>query len=180
MKEIWKDIPNYEGYYQASNTGRIKSIDRVVKAKGNGLVLKKGKVLSQQTSNDGYFQISLCCKSVKKYFRVHRLIALTFIDNPKGLPVVNHKNRKTKDNAVENLEWCTIQYNCTYMDAHLKGSEKRSHKIGQYSKDGELLNKFKSISITSNYGFNPGKVSMVCNGQRKHHKGFIFKRIDRL
>lgn len=110
MSEIWKDIPGYEGLYQVSNKGRIKALSRLRK---NGR-FRKEQVL-KNTECKGYEKIKLCddMMNSKRYF-VHRLVATAFICNPDNLPCVNHKDENPSNNSVENLEWCTRQYNNTY------------------------------------------------------------------
>ena len=98
MKEIWKDCKGYEGLYQVSSLGRVWSV-------------RKQRYLSQNRktgSNEGYMEVVLIAKNgKKKYERVHRLVALAFLDNPNSFPVVNHLNSIKDDNRVENLEWMT-------------------------------------------------------------------------
>lgn len=100
--EIWKDCKGYEGKYQVSTQGRVWSVkgQRYLK----GTVTKKGYVYVHLTAKNG--------KAVKE--RLHRLVALTFLDNPDNLPVVNHKDENKLNNSVDNLEWCSHKYNCNY------------------------------------------------------------------
>ena len=100
--EIWKDIPNLKGY-QVSNIGRIKS-----------LKFKNEKILKYFVNEIGYPTINLYEGTKRKQYRVHRLVAQAFIDNPNNYPCINHKNEIKTDNRVENLEWCTIGYNNVY------------------------------------------------------------------
>ena len=112
-KEIWQSIPNYEGYYEASNLGKIRSLDREILSKRIGWsnLNVKGKVLKPRNDKDGYETVVLCKDTIKKYARVHILIAETFIPNPNNLPQVNHSNNIRNDNNVNNLEWGTVQSN---------------------------------------------------------------------
>lgn len=109
-EEIWKDIPRYEGYYQASSLGRIRSLDRDVFNKGTKQHLK-GKIRVASPDPDGYLGLLLSKDGVNKSFRVNRLIALTFIPNPENKPEVNHKDLNKRNNRVENLEWCSRKEN---------------------------------------------------------------------
>ena len=117
MKELWKDIEGYEGLYQVSSLGAIRSLDRYrnrPSKSGNMYIQRyKGKVL-KQTLNDGYFTIYLHKDGVNKFYSVHRLVAKAFIPNPNNLPQVNHKDENKQNNCVENLEWCTAKYNVNY------------------------------------------------------------------
>ena len=122
---IWKDIPGYEDLYQVSNTGKIfsKTTNRELS------VIQKG---------NGYTCITLCDKDHnKKQFRIHQLVARAFIPNPNNLPMINHKNEIKNDNRVENLEWCTAQYNISY------GSrpERISQKLKGVPKSKEAIEK---------------------------------------
>ena len=115
MKEIWKDIPEYEGLYQASNLGNIRVLNRVVNSgiKNNNTVIRKGKLLKQRI-NQGYYEVALSKDNKKRFLKVHRLIAITFIPNLNNLPSINHKDENKLNNRVDNLEWCSIKYNCNY------------------------------------------------------------------
>lgn len=111
--EIWKDIPGYEGIYQVSNLGRIKSIDRYIYFINNGTPTKKfhkGRILKQDIDEDGYYRINLRYNNKDKRYGVHRLVASAFISNDKNLPTVNHKDGNKQNNSVENLEWATVEY----------------------------------------------------------------------
>ncbi|WP_407505086.1 NUMOD4 domain-containing protein [Elizabethkingia meningoseptica] len=107
----WKDIPGYNGMYQASTNGHIRSLDRIV-SNGNGLFMKKGVVLKTTLDKNGYLTLNLYnSDKVKKLWKVHRLIAITFISNPENKATVNHLNSLRNDNRVENLEWATFSEN---------------------------------------------------------------------
>ena len=101
MVEVWKDIPNYEGFYQASSFGRIKSFHRH----------KKGKILKPATDAIGRKQVCLVKNSVHKHMRVHRLVMLAFIPNPLNKATVNHKDGNPSNNYLTNLEWATLSEN---------------------------------------------------------------------
>jgi hypothetical protein len=103
--EIWKDIPNYEGYYKVSNLGRVKRINSITSHNHT----RKERVLNQ--SNDNYRSVSLCKNNIKINFLVHRLVALTFLDKLNNKNFVNHKDGNKHNNNVENLEWCTRKEN---------------------------------------------------------------------
>ena len=114
MIEEWRPVEGYEGLYEVSNTGRVRSLDRYVKGKGESYRLRKGSILSLVKSNLGYLQVSLCCNGKYKTINVHRLVAQTFILNPDNLPEVNHKDEDKTNNSIENLEWCTAKYNMNF------------------------------------------------------------------
>lgn len=113
MEEIWKDIPNYEGLYQASNLGRIKALPKII---NNGrsygrLILSNEKIMKPRYDKDGYLHIGITKNKKQKIISVHRLIALAFIPNPLNKTQVNHINGIKDDNRIENLEWVTNSEN---------------------------------------------------------------------
>lgn len=126
MKEIWKDIPNYEGYYQVSNLGKVMSLRsyggnsrRIMKPCGNGT---------------GYLKVMLCKNSQQKQYLVHRLVAMAFIPNPNNYDFVNHKDENKMNNCVDNLEWCTKSYNSIY---YLNKDERRKEEYASRLRNKE-------------------------------------------
>lgn len=113
MIEEWKDVIGYEGSYQVSNLGRVKSVGRHAdtKAFGGGVYKIHEKILKTDTVNNGYLRITVSLNGKTKRFMVHRLVAIVFIPNTENLPHVNHKNGVKTDNYVSNLEWCTPSEN---------------------------------------------------------------------
>ena len=115
MQEIWKDIKNYEGLYQVSNLGRVKSVERKVWCERNkSFKVLKERILKLWKSNCGYLRVVLCIDSKTRYHSIHRLVAEAFIPNPDSLPQVNHKDEDKTNNRIENLEWCSGEYNRNY------------------------------------------------------------------
>ena len=103
MSEEWRDIEGYEGFYQISNLGNVKSLT-------NRSNHKEEKILKLNT-NGKYYLVNICKNTKKKTLLIHRLVAKAFIDNPNNLPQINHINGNKLDNRVENLEWCTCREN---------------------------------------------------------------------
>lgn len=106
MEEIWRDVKEYEGYYQVSNRGIVKSL--------NYNHTGKEGILKAQDNGDGYLYVNLWKEGKMKSCTIHRLVAIAFLPNPNNLPEVNHISEDKSDNRVENLEWCTRLYNTTY------------------------------------------------------------------
>jgi hypothetical protein len=126
--EIWKSIKNYEGIYEASNLGRIKSLKRVVLNNGSysGSVTKNELILKQHKNKYGYYVVTLQKNKIRTHKSVHRIIAETFIDNINNYNEVNHKNFDKSDNKIENLEWCNRSQNINhYVDSMSKSSKYR-------------------------------------------------------
>lgn len=121
-QEIWKDVLGYEGYYQVSSLGRVRSLPRWVKATFGSMQYRPGKVLKNKRSR-GYNAVCLTKDNMGKYVRVGRLVAQTFLPNPDNLPQVNHKDCNCKNDRLDNLEWCDAKYNCNYADHNKKVSE---------------------------------------------------------
>ena len=128
--EIWKPIKGFEGLYEVSNLGRIKALKRKKNCnKGWGWV--KEHIMKQTTANSEYYRVPLTNKEhIKKYYLVHRLVAIAFIPNPKELPQVNHIDGNKLNNKVENLEWCTRQENIRH--AYKIGLNPSKRKIIEY------------------------------------------------
>lgn len=149
MIEIWKDIKNYEGYYQISNLGNIKSLERIVKVNNNGDFGKKQeRVLKPHLQNNGYYYITLYKGNKRKNNLIHRLVADAFIDNPNNYPIINHKDENKQNNNVENLEWCTYSYNVNYGTAIERANEnKKDYAVSDETrKKISEANKGKNVS----------------------------------
>ena len=124
MTEIWKNIEGYEGKYQVSNFGQVKSM------------IGQEKVLHPKKHRTGHLQIGLHKDKKRKTMYIHRLVAQAFIPNPDNLPCVNHKDENPNNNNVDNLEWCTQKYNCNYgtrVDRIMETKKQQYKKIYKYS-----------------------------------------------
>lgn len=158
MNEIYKDIAGFEDKYEVSSLGNVRN-------KITGRLLKPFS-----DGRKGYLQVSLCKDNQKHYFKIHRLVALAFLPNPNNYPQVNHIDEDKSNNSVENLEWCTNQYNVDYSI---------SKPVNQFSLDGRLLNTYKSTQEASRQtGVNQQSISECCLGKRyKTTGGFIWKYV---
>ena len=173
--EIWKPKKDYEGLYEVSNFGRVKSL-------GNGNSgNSKERILKPYKTKDGYLKIGLFKNGKRKKILVHRLVAETFLPNPNNLPEVNHKDENKTNNFVGtpendykdgNLEWCTREYNQKFGTRTERIAKTRSKPVLQISLKGEFIREWKSAKECERNGFNQGHVCNCCKGKRKSHKGF--------
>lgn len=129
--EEWKSIPGYEGLYEVSSYGRVRSLEISYVRKDGRMYHKPEIILSPKNNGKGYFTVCLYKNKTHKYYLIHRLVALTFIPNPDNLPCVNHKDEDKTNNRVDNLEWCTVKYNSNYKGV-LKRRSQRMKENGMY------------------------------------------------
>lgn len=171
--EEWLNIAGFYGY-QISNTGKVKSLERKVKCK-NGYRTVKEHILKQKNLN-GYQRVQLCRDGKYKNILVHILVAEAFLPNPDNLPQVNHLDECKNNNNVNNLEWCTREYNCNFGTRNERISKKLSKvKLGVYNtklskpiRCIETNQIFPSTAeIQRKLGFSQGNICNCCNGKRK-------------
>lgn len=184
MIEIWKDIKGFEGYYQISNLGNIKGLDRKVKSKRSksGFRIVKSKLISTHINKYGYVSVRLRKEGKTKAFTIHRLVAIAFIPNPNNYPSINHIDENKLNNNVQNLEWCTVKYNNLYnnrqnkINIKLQLTNKNSKAVLQYTLDGKFLKEFISIrDAARKTGISRSVIKNCCSGILKTGKGFVWK-----
>lgn len=164
MEEIFKDIEGFEGLYQVSNYGRVKS-----------LLHGKERILQPAKDKGGYLFVRLYKNGQSKIYKVHRIVTQAFIPNPDNLPCVNHKDEKPSNNHVENLEWCDYCYNLTYGSRIKRVLDKISKPTYQYTLDGELIAEYPSTAeVQRQLGYNQGSISKCCNGKLKTAYGYVW------
>ena len=175
--EEWKDVIGYEGKYQVSNLGNVRSLDYM--HTGNA------KELKQYTNRYGYKMVRLCKNGDMKAFSVHKLVAMSFIPNPNNYPQVNHKDCNPLNNKVDNLEWCTAEYNNTYNNKHIRALETRMkkhigcRKILQLNENEEIIKEYFSISQASKeMKVSNQAISDCLRGIQKHSAGYKWKYAD--
>lgn len=192
-QEIWKDIAEFEGYYQVSNLGNVRSVDRLLNC-GNHRGIRKGRELKQKEDKHGYMNVCLSKSQKSKTVRTHRLVAMMFIDNPDNKPYVNHIDGNKTNNCVTNLEWCTSAENCFHarqtglIDVEKmkeisrrnfkKGWGHNKQKVVQLSDiTGEVLGIYESIEeAKEKCGINASHITQCCNGKRHTAGGFMWMR----
>lgn len=163
MNEIWKDINGYEGYYQVSNLGRIKSLDRIITRCDGVKQFKKGGIKTPKNSTDGYNLITLSKNGKGKTQGIHIIVAKHFIPNPNNLPEVNHKDFNRKNNCANNLEWCTHQDNISY------SSKQGRYKIRDFT--GKNNPNYGNHVLAEIYANNPdfAKEKLSRSGKQNGH-----------
>lgn len=177
--EVWKDIEGYEGYYQVSNLGRVKSLARNTSEKGKNANNKKDTILKGSLTK-GYLQVDFRKDGKRKMFRIHRLVSECFIPNPDNKPYINHIDGNKSNNTVDNLEWCTPKENVKHaMDNNLiifKNNSGPSKGVDKFSLDGKYLESYPSqAEAVRMNNFNCNKISYVCNGSKKQFGGFMWR-----
>ena len=177
MQEIPKDIDGYEGYYQVSNLGRVRSVDRKVEYKRHknktGMQVRKSKIKSLCKTKNGYLRIILSKKGKHKMLFVHRLVAQAFLPNPNNLREVNHIDCNKENNCVDNLEWVSSKENHKHAIKN-KLYAKTQKQILQI-KNGIVIKRFDSImDATRELGINNQgqNISKVAKGERKSTCGY--------
>ena len=190
MQEIWKDIKGYEGRYQVSNYGKVKSLTRKVDT-FNGQRTIEGKILKPLITNTGYFRVDLKQHQKHNYISIHRLVAETFIPNPNNYPIINHKDGNPKNNQIDNLEWCSQSYNVKYAYTHgnakpTPGCFKKGNiphnltKVNQYDLEGNYIQTFNSIKLAAkSINKSPTGISNCLNHCSNTCGGYIWKYTDK-
>lgn len=174
--EIWKEVKEYEGLYEVSNLGRVRSLDKIISDRKGRNYFRKGQIIKPQKDSGGYNKIKLSNTNNIRQMSIHRLVAEAFIPNPDNLPCVNHKNEVKTDNRVENLEWCTPKYNTNYGTCIERGHKKLSKSVLQYTLDGTLIAEYPSIrGIEKEKGFYNTNISACCRGKIKTAHGYIWR-----
>ena len=174
MKEIWKPVRNYEGLYEVSNMGRVKSLERTVRI-GRGYRIVPEKILKAEKNNHGYLQLHLYREGKRKLCRIHRLVAIAFLENHNNLPEVNHKDENKQNNCVENLEWCSRSYNNTYNDKAKKAGKKISKPVYSIDKESGLITYWESAKVAGRIlGIDSSHITRCCKGKIKSIGGFYW------
>lgn len=175
MKEIWKDIQGYEGYYQVSNLGRVKSFPR------RGTHINKIHILKPSKNRKGYYQVVLSKNSEYQSKKIHRLVAKAFLENPNNYQQVNHIDGNKENNRVDNLEWCTNEYNMKHAwklglrdNIFKKGKgHQRSVVVNQFDLQGNFIKKWYCVrDIERQLGFDNRNICACCRKKRPTAYGY--------
>lgn len=179
--EIWRPIVGYEGHYEVSSHGRVRSIDRVLVSKSGVSRKYHGQIRKQSMNMCGYPMVTLCVGQKKKFCSIHRLVAKSFIKNNKKYREVNHIDGDKTNNNVENLQWCTSSQN--QLHAYDIGIQKRgkdsqyAKPVLQYSLKGEFIKKWECTKdAAEKLGLNYIAIINNTLGKSKTSQGFIWMR----
>ena len=183
INEEWKTIERTNGNYEIINLGRVKSKERIYLSGENYRIKKKtgGKLLNQTLNKDGYPTVSLRLDDGKRHtLKVHRLVALAFIQNTKNLPQINHKDENKENNRVDNLEWCTSKYNANYGTRNKRMIKQKYLKaVIMLDLSGNELKRFESLGDASREtGFDISAIIRVCKGKQRTSMGYKWKYAD--
>lgn len=154
--EKWKNIEGFDGY-EVSNYGNVRSPRRMIKQHKNGR---------------GYYRVWL---PDNRFHFVHRLVAEAFIDNPRGYPIINHKDEEKTNNHADNLEWCTHKYNSNYKDAPQRCSAKQRFPVVQIKDSGEEVHWESLRAVERELGYSHNNISKACKGYYKKAYGCIWR-----
>ena len=202
--EEWRDIKGYEGYYQISNWGRVKSLKRTVWDSRGCYRKVAERILKAGDNGHGYLFVELCKDGKDKAYRINRLVAQAFLPNPDNLPEVNHKDEDKTNNKVENLEWCSKLYNINYGTGRKRSAEKRAKKAGKKTaeklrgrkqteehikkrskpvfsvdkKSGLIMWWQSATEASRQLGISQGNICECCSGKRKSAGGHIWFYAD--
>lgn len=200
--EEWLPVVGYEGLYEISNLGKVKSL-RDNNGKPREKILRQGKM------KNGYLYVVLCKEGKVKTFLIHRLVAQAFIQNPNNYQTVNHIDENKENNCIDNLEWMDMKQQVNhgtciqrrvahtdykafqekrvantdykaiaakidYKEIGRKNAEKQSKRVYQYSLDSTLVAIWQSTRECGRQGYNQGNVAACCRGELKSHKGYIW------
>ena len=184
MIEEWRDIKGFEGRYQVSNKGRVRSLPRYV-SNHTGKLFVKGKILKQRPDFKGYMRIDIKDNDGKKKYKgVRRLVAETFIDNPLNKPQVNHIDGIKENNSVENLEWVTNSENqkhayCLGLNRVTGRAGKPPKRVIKLSSDGQVIEIFNSIAEAGkSVNARSSNIGECCRGHKKTAYGYRWKFME--
>ena len=169
--EEWRDVVGYEGLYEVSNLGRVKSVARMRSGKGGAPTPVPERIMKQSHDHNGYLKVCLRNGSDKSNHSVHQLVARAFIQNPNGYTQINHIDENKENNNVENLEWCTKKYNNSYGTRLERFSKSRGKPV--IGTNGDVTLRFDSAREAANaLGINASSIAAVCKGRLKTTGGF--------
>ena len=173
-KEEWKAIQGYEGIYEVSNFGNVRSLPRYKRGNFDSKVFIEGKTIKQVKNNRGYYIVQLSKNNKVKNFSVHRLVAEAFIPNPNNFPQVNHKDEDKSNNRVSNLEWMTLKRNINYGTRNKRMALTKGKNVKAFDDDGNFIMWFCSIAVAEKIT-GISDISRCTLGKTEHAGGYVWK-----
>ena len=180
MDEIWKDIEGFEGYYQASSEGRIRSVDREVAGKAGSVRIIKGKLLKAKMNNRGYLMVHLWKENKHTGFLIHRLVYSVFCGSIPDDMQVNHIDEDINNNRLNNLNLMTCKENINFGSHNQRVAKANSKPVVALDADGKVVFEFQSTNEAGRCGFDQSHVSACCRGEVKTHRGYRWKYKEEL
>lgn len=165
--ERWKPVPNYEGLYEVSTTGKIRSLCKRYS--------EEPQLLKQGIGSKGYKNVTLCKNGKQTTFNVHKIVATVFIPNPDLLPCINHKDEDKTNNDVSNLEWCSYYHNNVYGSRLSKSAAKRSIPIVCVETGIKYSSAYSAQRST---GIHQSGICNCCHGKAKTAGGYHWKFLN--
>lgn len=176
--EIWRPVKRYEGLYEISNAGRVRTLHTMYSK-----CIDADQILAQNINGAGYYVVGLCKKGIVKTELVHRLVAEAFCENSHGYKYVHHKDENKRNNNADNLMWCTCKQNLQFSNVHIKlqaaARESQKKSVIMYDKDGTEVRRFSSMTEAAKYiGDYQQNISACIYGKIKAVKGYSFKLLN--
>lgn len=166
-QEEWRPIKGFEGIYEVSTYGKVKSLH-----------YGKERLLTLNVTSNGYYCVNLCTRGTCKTHMVHRLVAETFIENPNDLPMVNHIDENPLNNHAINLEWCDVLHNNNHGTRNVRMAKSLSKPVvGTHLITGEKIRFNSTKEAQRNSNFKSSGISAVCLGKKNHHHNYTWKYI---
>ena len=174
--EEFRPIVGYEGLYEISSTGKVKSCERMIRLKNRYKKIEE-HFIAQKDDTNGYLVVNLWKNNKLTHFKVHRLVAIAFIPNPLNLRDVNHIDENNYNNNASNLEWISHRDNLNYGSRNERANATRSKEVSQYDKTTQtLLATYKNAYIAESItGVSESNISACCLNKRKSAGGYIWK-----
>lgn len=178
-RELWRWITDYEGLYLISNHGRVMSVPKTIRRSDNSMRSYDGQVLKQNHDTNGYPIVVLSNNGRQKTFKVHRLVACAFIENPLHLSQVNHIDENKDNNCVDNLEWCENKYNSNYGTRNKRVSAALSKRVIMLDTNKRIIEEYNStLEAELHTGVQCSHISECCRGIRRTAGGYLWQYID--
>lgn len=180
-KEEWRSVVGYEGMYEVSNVGTIRSLNRIVSRSDGGIRNIKGKILKTRIDKNGYERVGLNKNGNSKLWLVHRIVGMAFLEKRSGCDYIDHIDGNRSNNLPSNLRWCTIIENNTYPIAisnRRNAANNLRVRVAQYSKDMVFIKSFSGANEARRQtGIWNGHITECCQGKRKTAGGYIWKYV---